>query len=362
MLKRIYIDNYKCCVNLEVKFDALNLLLGDNGVGKSTVFQVLHKIQALAAEGREIAELFSTDTLTRWQTINRQHFELEIHGNGGTYRYQLIIVHNHSDSLPQIVTEKLWFDGQPLIHFSDGNVQLFRDDYAEGPNFPFDSNRSALSSIPARINNTKLTWFRNRLRRVVVIRINPISAKSHSEKESDFLDAQGRNFASWYRFVSQNQGKAFEITHTLQEVIDGFKYFEFEQTGETQRTLKARINQYGYRFDEISDGQRALIILYTLIHFAQGQNYTLCIDEPENFISLPELQPWLSQLYDFTTDGALQALLVSHHPEFINYLAGSAGILFERADNGPVRINPLPSDSGLLFSELMARGWINEPA
>jgi len=309
MLQRIYIDNYKCCVNFEVKFDAVNLLLGDNGVGKSTIFETLRKVQSLVGEGREISDLFPTDTLTRWQTNDHQHFEIEIDGNGGEYRYELVVEHNRLKRLSQIHTERLWFDNQLLIDFSGGNAH-----------------------------------------------------ESQSERETNILGVQGRNFVSWYRFVSQNQGKAFEITNALQKVIDGFKYFEFEQAGENQRILRVHIANQMYRFDELSDGQRALIVLYTLTHFAQGQDYTLCIDEPENFISLPEIQPWLSQLYDAAGDGELQALLISHHPELINYLAGSAGIWFARSGDTPVRVSSLPSASGLSMSELVARGWIYEPA
>ena len=45
MLKRIYIDNFRGLVNFEMNFDSINLFLGGNGAGKSTVFEVLRKIQ-----------------------------------------------------------------------------------------------------------------------------------------------------------------------------------------------------------------------------------------------------------------------------------------------------------------------------
>lgn len=362
MLKRIYIDNYKCCVNLEVKFDSINLLLGDNGAGKSTIFNTVRKLQALLGEGQEIVDLFPIDSLTRWQTRDKQRFEIELLGNGGEYRYELVIDHNRARQLSRIHTERLWFDNKPLIDFKEGNAQLYRDNYSEGPNYPFDWNRSAVGSLPSRDDNTKLTWFKNRFRRMLIIHINPMSIESQSEKESELLDVQCRNFASWYHSVSQNQGKAFEITNSLQKVIDGFKYFEFEKVGKNQRVLRVRIAHDSYRFDELSDGQRALIVLYAIIHFAQGQDYTLYIDEPENFVSLPEIQPWLSQLYDFAVDDELQALLISHHPQLINYLANSAGILFNRDGNAPIRVSRVSSKSNLPISELVERGWIYEPA
>ena len=49
MLNRLFIDNYKCCSNLEIELESINLLLGDNGAGKSTIFEVLRKIQGLVS-------------------------------------------------------------------------------------------------------------------------------------------------------------------------------------------------------------------------------------------------------------------------------------------------------------------------
>jgi predicted ATPase len=47
MLKKIYIHNFRCFENFELELDKLNLFIGANGVGKSSLFHVLHKIQTL---------------------------------------------------------------------------------------------------------------------------------------------------------------------------------------------------------------------------------------------------------------------------------------------------------------------------
>ncbi|MHC5831008.1 MAG: AAA family ATPase, partial [Nostoc sp.] len=100
-----------------------------------------------------------------------------------------------------------------------------------------------------------------------------------------------------------------------------------------------------YRFSELSDGQKVLIALYTLLYCTQSEDYTLCIDEPENFLALPEIQPWVIQLYDFCIDGKIQALLISHHPVLINYLLASPiGYWFERQSNAPVRVKPISNE------------------
>ena len=367
MLKRIYIDNFRCFVNFELSFDSINLFLGPNGAGKSTLFDALRKIQAFI-NGDRARRVFKSSELTRWQTSPVQTFELEIEGNEGFYKYELVIEYKQDNNLDygEVSQEHLWFNGQPLLKFEAGNVVLFDDKYAEISNYPFGSSQSAVALVPPQNKNTKLTWFRNRLTRLIIIQINPQMMKESSHQENTQLYPQMENFVSWYRHISQDQGKTIEITTTLQEVIDGFEYFKFVETGKQSRFLTLRFSNQNnnasidYGFEDLSDGQRALIALYSLIYYAKSEDYTLCIDEPENFLALSEIQPWLTLLYDFCNEGELQALLISHHPNLIDRLATPAGYWFDRESNRPVRVKRITEDEegGVPISELVARGWL----
>jgi len=110
-------------------------------------------------------------------------------------------------------------------------------------------------------------------------------------------------------------------------------------------------------FHELSDGQRVLICLYALLDFLVKGNACLFLDEPENFIALPEIQPWLMELGDRIQDRGGQVVLVSHHPELIDYLAPELGLVFEREGPGPVRVRKYAPDPVLSPSEKVARGW-----
>jgi len=111
-----------------------------------------------------------------------------------------------------------------------------------------------------------------------------------------------------------------------------------------------------YTFEELSEGQRAIIGLYTLLHFLSGSGATLCLDEPDNFVALSEIQPFLLALRD---QERIQTLLISHHPEVINLLAPGSGLWFERVSGGPVRVRPFqaPPDAAVPAAEIVARGW-----
>lgn len=372
MLKRIYIDNFRCLVNFELNVDAINLFLGYNGAGKSTVFEVLHKIQAFVSGDSKVEGIFKSADLTRWQTSQIQSFELEIIGNGGIYKYELAIGYNRDKC--RVEYERLWFDNQPLLKFELGEVQLYRDDFSQGPQYSFDWSQSILPSLMPRNDNTKLTWFREKMARFIIVRIIPSLMIDESNQEEMRLTSQMENYVSWYRYLSEDQGKVAEIGNILKDVLDGFTNFKFERVTEQSLVLKLRFSAEGnssklieYRLGELSDGQKTLIALYALLHGTKSEDYTLCIDEPENFLALREIQPWLIQLYDLCSERKLQALLISHHPELINYLLASPiGYWFERQSNAPVRVkqisNKIAENSGLPVSELIARGWLNESA
>lgn len=373
MLKRLYIDNFRCLVNFELKVDSINLFIGSNGSGKSTVFEVLRLLQTFVSGDSKVEGIFKPFDCTRWQTSPIQRFELEIAGNGGDYKYELAIEHNQDKCRVQY--ERLWFDNQPLLKFELGEVQLFPDNNSEGSKYSFDWSQSILSTLMPRSDNTKLTWFKKRMERFIIVQIIPSLMVDGSEREETQLTYRMENFVSWYRHISQDQGKVAELMNCLKQVLDGFVSFKFDQFSEEYRTLKLRFSDeadrtkvINYRFGELSDGQKVLIALYSLLYCTQSEDYTLCIDEPENFLALPEIQPWLIQLYDFCSEQKIQALLISHHPELINYLLASPiGYWFERQSNAPVRIkaiggNETYANTGLPISELIARGWLHDSA
>ena len=117
-----------------------------------------------------------------------------------------------------------------------------------------------------------------------------------------------------------------------------------------------------WRLGDLSDGERALIALYTLIHCLPDDGATLCIDEPENFLALPEIGPWLDRFDERCAEPPQQGILISHHPRPINLLARDAGYWIDR--DGPLaptrvrRIEPGTGAAGVSMDQLVERGWV----
>lgn len=377
MLSRLYADNYKSLVNFEIRFDAINLFLGDNGTGKSTVLELIGKLKSVILGEDAVEEIFPQESLTRWQLSPLQKYEMEARIEiGETERrfvYELSVEHDSKGGGAWIGYERLSVDGNPLIQMKsdeDGSlIHLYGDDHSEGPVYPADASRSAVGSVPSRRDNTLMTVFKTFVDHILVVRAVPSGMTATSLKESKHLLPSLENFVSWYRLISQDQGFAYDLMKEFREIVPGFDSFKFSEKNkefELSVRFKDAEGRGGalYSFAEISDGQRMQIALYALLYASRTAErpWFLCIDEPENFLALPEIQPWLREIYDICNEGGLQAVLISHHPELINYLLASPpiGHWFEREANRPVRVRKITlEDTGISPAEIVARGWLN---
>jgi predicted ATPase len=396
MLTRLYAHNFRCLVNFELKLGRVNLLLGKNGTGKTSVFDVLYKIQQFIAGNGKVLALFPGADLTRWQTSyqsssnsypfvssgsnpigyggetlspqssSTQRFELDLEIAGANYAYSLLIEHDDERRRAKVKSETLLLDGKSLFTFGDGQAQLFHDDFSNGPHYPFDWTQSGVGVLQPRPDNRKLTRFRTEMKKIIIAGIHPMRMGAESREEESTLSRNMENFAAWYRFLSQeHQGAMLALFQELKAVIPGFSSFSVKEAGEA-KVLKVLLEQPGgngrplsYDFSEFSDGQRALIVLYTVLYGLKDEGVSLFLDEPDNFVALREIQPWLNALTDSCGQGVEQAVLISHHPEIIDSLALSSGKWFSRDDNGPTRVRdaPVSTVEGLKPSEAIAREW-----
>ncbi|MBI1851500.1 MAG: AAA family ATPase [Planctomycetes bacterium] len=373
MITRLFIDNFRCFVEFEIKPTAKQLIIGRNGNGKSTLFETLLALRRFVVDGDLAENIFDPESRTRWQSSEKQKFELDVSGNGGVYRYSLSVKHRGIPPRPCVVVESLDFDSKPIFVFKNGEVHLYNDRHEDKTQFPYDVGRSGLATVVSRPENKRLTWFKQWLARLYCLKIDPRRMTSVAEKEFAHPSVDFDNFAGWYRHIVQQETAVIrDLFPSLSRVIDGFDSLELKDVGLNKRVLEAKFilkaedngkspkrQVVSFNFDELSDGQRALVGLYTLLHSALTKDSTICIDEPDNFVSLQEIQPWIYALLEKLDNNQAQALLISHHPEFINQLAPADGILFERLGDGRIAARPFQGDPGGILppSEQVARGW-----
>ncbi len=377
MIDRIYIDNFRTLVNVTIPLKRNALLLGENGTGKTSVLDALRSIQRFVSGEFPVKAAFPTSELTRWQKSPAQRFEIDLRTGEGVYHYELLLHHDMVAKLGQVRKELLTLDGKTLFEYSEGTAHLYNDTFRAGPSFPFDWFKAPLGTVYSRPDNTKLTNFKNQLAKILIVKPCPPMMAAESPREDAELSDRAENFVSWYRYIQRQAiAKQHRLFDEISKYIPGFKSLDIPGSAEGPVLMHANFALPGsaegmpasgdehktipYGFDKLSDGQRMLILLFTLLYALPDAGWSLFIDEPDNYVALREIQPWLLSLCDAVGDGIEQSVLCSHHPEIIDYLAENHGVWFFRDAGGPTRASDKlsPPIAHITPAEAVARGWV----
>lgn len=377
MLKSFRVSNYRCIQDLKVEFDSINLLIGDNGSGKSTLFDALAAVRAFLVDHEPCDDVFSLESLPRWAVENEakphQTFSIEFQLESKTLTYELEIEFDPANGSSRVSSERLSVNSDPLFTFHAGMAHTYRDNLSPVNVYRAEDKRSVMAGVPAAHDFKTMGWVKNQISNFHCIRIESPQISARSEKDAAVPDRSMSNFASWYRrALLQDSASGINFLQSIREVMPGLSSLDLRNLGQGVMLLESvfhtpgRIRRIAHRpgstyrlaFNELSDGQRSLICLYAILHFLIRDDATVWIDEPDNFVALPELQPWLNAVIDAVDANNSQVLIASHHPEMYNLLAPDHGIVLERSEAGPTTIRRYSADpeSPLTPAERAARG------
>lgn len=368
MITRLYANNFRCLVAFTAEFDSFGVLCGPNGAGKSSVFDALRLIRNLATgdgflggEGdRDIPNL----EFTNWQKVTTQEFELGVTAGGHAFEYIIHIEQTAQHEKPRIVKERATCDKKSLFERDLEGVRFQKSDGSR-TGFPLDWRQAALAAIQPRGSIGELAILQDAVGKLLIVRPNPRGMERESRAESKHPDLFMGNLTSWYRSLSQEQDWTDALRRSLKEVWPDFKSFRLVDVGLNTKALQLRFEGINgpdsgtLFFDQLSDGEKALVCLYMVrVAIETGAVQTVLIDEPDNFVGLPELQPWVLSLRELLDDDH-QAILISHHPEILNGAGPDFGSYLWRDNHAaPTRIGPLMVPVGITAGEAIARGWV----
>ncbi len=363
MLERIYLDNVLTFVNFEWKPGPLAILLGENGAGKTGLFEAIAMLRRYVGFSHPRTRCFPAHRRTRWDSRPVQTFELDLRQGDAVFRYRLEIQHDPENEAEPItvLNESLLFNGQPVVQFQPGDLRLYTDQGGELLRTTSVPAGSALGLVQSSKSAQRLGLFKELLNsRMGRIRPNPLDMSAHLEPEQRLLETSLRNFGSWYLVhLSRTPGLVFKAQQALTDVLPGFAELS-EQHGYLYAKFEAGKHTSSFRFDELSDGQRVLIALYYYRYLSMKPGASVFLDEPDNYVALREIQPWINEVVDLTLQkGGPQVMIISHNSEVINLLATDYGWRFFRDNGGPTRIErfTVAADSSLSAAETIARGW-----
>ncbi|MDR3692419.1 MAG: ATP-binding protein [Fimbriimonas sp.] len=376
MITRLYANNFRCLVAFEAKFESFGVLCGPNGAGKSSVFDALKLLKDLASGDATLGGDRDIDVpkleFTSWLDSSAkgvqhgiQEFELALDLNGHSFEYLLHLEQAATDLKPRITRERAICDKRELF---DRDLDGVRFQKASGiqKSFPLDWRKAALGSIQPASDRREIELLQSALSGLLILRPSPREMETESRGENARPDLYLTNLTSWYRSLYQEQDWSDELRDSLRGVWPDFSSFRLVDVGLQSKALQLRFDSsYGREagtlfFDQLSDGEKTLVGLYMVRSaLSTGAASTVFVDEPDNFVGLPELQPWVLSMMELL-DSERQAIIISHHPEILA-LAGSqfGRYLWRDSHTSPTRIGPLEIPAGMSSAEAVARGWVH---
>ena len=368
MITRLYANNFRCLVAFEAACDSFGVLCGPNGAGKSSVFDAVRLLRSLAIGDAMLGGTGEQDIpgleFTEWVDSTVQEFELGLSVDGHAFKYVIHIEQTADFEKPRIIHENAECDGQPLFERDLTGVRFEKSDGSQ-TGFPLDWRQAALAAIqPHGVNIKKLSLLQEEIAKLLILRPNPRSMERESKAKAKHPDLSMTNLTSWYRSLYQEQEWTDALRDALRDVWPDFRSFKLVDVGLNTKALQLRFESEGSKpvvlfLHQLSDGERALIGLYMVrAALETGAARTVLIDEPDNFVGLPELQPWVLSMRELL-DEEHQLILISHHPEILSN-SGEANGRYLWRDNhtSPTRIGPLKVPDGLTAGEAIARGWV----
>jgi len=364
MIEYLKADNYKSLVNFKIDFSKINILLGSNGSGKSTIFFLIYSLRAFIRGDKKLENLFDFSTLTRWQTVNIQTFELKITGKKQSFIYQLEIEYNRDIKKNKVRREAVLCNDKFIFKSENGKATLYNDSFEEGPEILTNWSYSGVSAVFERNDNKLLAFFKDAVNRIVVCEPVPMLVDGSAEEADPYPEFALDNLPAVYLSVVQkNPEKLSKLWTMMKEINPSFERTYLEGESEKKLCFEYENNKVKQRYllSELSEGEKALFSFYFLVINFMGDGYTLMLDEPDNYISLREIIPAMQAVEDATGNVDTQCVLISHHPKVIDYYAQSGGIWLSRYSYGATTVTDAPKTGNVLtYSELISRGDINE--
>jgi len=376
MLRKISINNYKIFDNFQMDFtEGVNLICGPNGSGKSALLKLLYKLTKFLAMpdfsdqmARSVEETFPFDSFCRWKTPKKGYGEMSLQieisdCDDEIFIYDLSVEYDFAERDNRIHQELLALrqdnEDKVVFSFSKGKIEMFTD---EGDELSFKSDLNSSGLIPASHNNNKIRSFGEMIFKIISTHLTPFCMLKDFTNGSKSLGMYGENFASWRFYCANNQAERQNwILEQCKNFIPGIVSINNPQKGDMYR-LMMRVNykgnHYDLTFDELSDGQKVLLALYTIIANVPDGGVVM-IDEPENFLAPGELQPWLDAMHDAWEDRGIQFIITSHNPKTLNWYHDEA-IIFETVGEPPRAVcrKHIEYDTSVtLFGKLCGMEW-----
>lgn len=339
MIRRLYVHNFKCLVNFELDLAGRDstLLLGRNGVGKSSIRESLRILQRIARGINRVGDLFHEELVTRFaapgQAAAPIRFELEAELNGRQYSYHLVLERPEGFREYRVHSEILKCDQQDLFSRNQAQVSLQRQKNAA--NFQVDWHLVALPLIQEKSDQDPLFLFKRWLSRMVILAPYPPGMLSDSESETLLPEPDASNFAAWFSGLMAESPAAWsDLDRYLKEVLPDLADIKNPLVGRSTRSLEIQFQRddqlVKLPFHALSDGEKCYFLAAVVLAAKKSYGPLFCFwDEADSHLSLSEVGQFLVSLRRAFQKGS-QLVVTSHNPEAIRHFSEENTYVLQR--------------------------------
>ncbi len=351
---RLGIKNYKRLVDCQLDMRSLAVMIGANGVGKTSLLEAIELLRC-AAKGLLNAKITSKGGLDSILTFDREDslelstampvsghppidYRLELSRSGPAY----VIKH---ESLSQ--TRDLSKNPFLYIDSSGNSVRYYKKTDANSPGrlqrptWEHDPFEASLAQVPKMFREPE--EFRSKLASVAsygLMNVGPNSPVRQPQqlRPVTLLSESGDDLISFLYNLRETRRDRFDLLHdTLSTAFPDFERLDFPPVAAGMLTLtwKDRKFRHPVYLHQLSEGTVRFLWLATLLLSEMLPTVTL-IDEPE--VSLhPELLGILADLLRAASKRT-QVVVATHSDRLIKFLQPKEVLVLDRHDDGSTGI------------------------
>ena len=309
MIRRLYVHNFRCLENFELKLDGMPsvLLIGKNGSGKTAVGLALEMLQKIGRGTSQVEDLAGPKDFSRGRSDVPMRFEVEAILGPKVYVYSIAFELPREGRRLLVFDERLEVDGEPVYKREGAQVNLVMRhiksamvrDAGQGA-FPIDQSLVALPVIQQSVGkNDPLGVLRQWLARAVILRPIPGLIRGDAKGKSQEPDSRVINFGAWFLGTLDLAPAAYsKISEYLKQIMPDFH--DIRRPSGVGNLVVRFSNERGNMeipFADLSDGEKCFMICALVLAANEAYGPLLCFwDEPDNHLALDEVQHFIVAL------------------------------------------------------------------
>ncbi|AFZ23674.1 hypothetical protein Cylst_1386 [Cylindrospermum stagnale PCC 7417] len=337
MLQRLYVHNFRCLENFELTMKEMPsvLLIGKNGVGKSTIATALEVFQSIGRGINRLRELVKSKDFARGRSDVPIRLEMEVLLKGKIYKYILALELPEKFKELRVFEEQLLVEGEPIYSRKEAQVTLYTTSKNREAQFMVDWHLVALPVIQEQSETDPLHIFKTWLAHMIILAPIPSLMTGDSNGETLEPKREGSNIGEWFSGLLGRYPAAYrEVEKYLRKVMPDFQDFLNELIGKDFKNLivqfEANKANLSVDFQDLSDGEKCFFLCAIVLAANKFYGPVFCFwDEPDNYLSISEVGHFITSLRrSFKNSG--QILVTSHNPEAIRKFSNENTFVLDR--------------------------------